>query len=203
MPDQIVIVDDGGTDDCRAAIYAFDFLLEPGSTTYHYLDNPGVTNCCRARNVGLTLCEHEHVIVSEPELLFVSDVVAQFVTARRAGISPDRVLHESSCRHAPHEGASLAECNDVPGFYVHSHMKSWLEEIGGWDEAIPGPWGWDDIDLYGRLIRAGHERLGLDEIKVMHQWHESRIEPAVANESYVRGKIFPRDLIANRRDECQ
>lgn len=197
MPDQIVIVDDGGTDDCYARVRTL-FHSVPAGLVYRWLDNPGVTNCCRARNAGLALCEHEHVIVSEPELLFVSDVVAQFTAARDHELYPDRVLHETSCWHAPHAGASLAECNDVPGFYVHSHMHSWLDEIGGWDESLPGPWAWDDLDLYGRLEHNGHKRFALDEIEVMHQWHPSRIEPAVENEAHVRGKIFPRDLVANR-----
>ena len=35
-------------------------------------------------------------------------------------------------------------------------------------------------------------------VKIHHQWHASRICPAVANEAYVRSKVMPRDLVANQ-----
>lgn len=200
VPDQIVLVDDGTPDDSvrAAAEWCLSFRPKPLPVTYVRNENPGMTNCCHARNVGLRECLHAEVITTEPELWFVTDVVAQLAEARAA--RPGDVLAASKCYHAPDEACTmnLDACDDVPAWpYVNAWRRSWLEEVGGWDEDLPGPWGWDDIDLLGRVKHNGHPQRMVPGVEVHHQWHKSRIEPAVENEAHARAKIFPRDLVAN------
>jgi glycosyltransferase involved in cell wall biosynthesis len=197
-PDEVVVVDDGTPDDSvgRVCDAATRWSPLPLPVKYIRLENPGMTNCCYARNVGLRVCAYDEVITSEPELWFISDVIGQLKAARVQ--FPDKVVHEANAFHEPFEGAHLTDCDTVPGFYVNSFRREWLFEVGGWDEGFPGPWGFDDIDLYGRLSHAGHDRLGFPEIKVLHRWHESRIDGCPENEPYARAKEFPRDIVANK-----
>jgi glycosyltransferase involved in cell wall biosynthesis len=197
VPEQIIVVDDGGTDNTRAVCE--EARRRHGlPILYMYNNNPGSTNCCLAKNIGLRHAEHEHLITTEPEVMFLTDAVAQFVAAREDEEWQQRVICERKAYHAPHEEASLEECDDAQPFYATSFMRGWLYEVGGWDESFPDPWGWDDIDLYGRLDHLGHGRTPLPGIEILHQWHPSRVELAVKNEAHCRGKKFPRDLIANR-----
>lgn len=195
LPDQIIVVDDGSyTRGVHGAVENSGLPIE-----YVYNNNPGDTNPCLARNIALLRAECDEILVSEPELLFLSDVVAQFKVEREA--HPDWVLCEPFCYHEPRENATLDECNEVPGFYVNMFKRQWLLDVGGWDEDLPGPWGWDDVELYKRLELIGHQRVPVWSTRVRHQWHPSRIEPAVENETYVRAKEFPRDIVANRDRE--
>ena len=194
-PDEIIVVDDGGDDGCREMCrLTIDRTHLP--IRYEWIDHRGETTPCRARNIALDLVSHEQIVVSEPELLFSSDVIGQMRRLRME--YRDDVLHEKECLHQPYIDSHVDELNTVPGFYVNAYMKQWLVDIGGWDENFPGSWAWDDLDLFNRLEYSGHKRRPFEQIRVLHQWHPSRIEPAVENEAYIRAKEFPRDLVANR-----
>lgn len=196
-PDEIIVVDDGTPDDSVGQVCDAPPRWRPTPLPLKYIrvNNPGMTNCCYARNVGLKACVYDEIVTSEPELWFVTDVIGQLKRARAE--HPDEIVHEAQALHEPHEGAGVEHSDVVPGFYINSFRKEWLLEVGGWDESMPGPWGWDDIDLFGRLAHNGHHRLGITGVGVLHRWHESRIEPARENEEYARAKEFPRDMVAN------
>lgn len=200
LPDEIIVVDDGGDDGCEEVCHTFG--LEHMPVRYVWNNSPGWDNCCLARNIGLKMATCDEIITSEPEGWFVTDIVAQFKTARQQ--HPDDVLSAACCYHAPDDSCTLnlERCNMVPAWpYVNMSRRQWLLDVGGWDERLPEDWGWDDIDLWGRLERVGHPRRNVYEVTIHHQWHPSRICPAVANETYVRGKEYPRDLVANQGRE--
>ena len=196
-PDEIIVIDDGSY--TRGVRQAVENAPSHLNIEYVYNNRPGSQNPCQPRNVALKMAQGDEILVTEPEILFVTDVVAQLLNART--LYPDGLLHESWCFHEPRSGVSLEDCDRVPGFYAHLIRKDWLMEVGGWDEAMPGAWGWDDILLYGRLSYNGHQRVGLEGILLRHQWHESRVEPAVENEAYARSREYPRDLVANAGQE--
>lgn len=201
-PDEIILVDDGTPDDSvhRVAKEMCRLVPLPLPIKYVYNNNPGMTNCCHARNVALKMAAYDEILTTEPECWYVTDVVAQLLDARAE--HPDDILSAYRCYHAPDITATLNldVCDTVPAWpYLNLWRKEWLLDVGGWDEQLPGPWGWDDSDLYNRLLYseqsiAQHFVLG---VTVHHQWHPSRIEPAAANEAHVRAKEFPRDLVAN------
>lgn len=195
-PDEIVLVDDGSeTRHVHGA--AENFMRQFMPIKYVYNHRPGgFQNPCQPRNAALKMAAYDEILVTEPELMFMTDVVAQMVAAREQ--YPDAILSEAFAYHEPSENVTLDQCNIVPGFYSHLIKKQWIMDVGGWDEDIPGPWGHDDTDLYGRLERVGHSIALLPEVRVRHQWHPSRIEPAVENETYLRSKEFPRDIVANQ-----
>lgn len=195
LPDEIIVVDDGGTDNCKRTCDLIDFLLP---IKYIRTENPGETNCCHARNVGLRNASSDLILTCEPEVMFITDVIPQLVAAHEE--FPNEFLH-GWCAHedtlqdntGPSGSSTLRE---FP--YLNLYEKHWLEMVGGWDEEMPGPWAWDDLDLFGRLRFIGHTDRLIDDVLYRHQWHPSRIEPAVENEAYARAKEFPRDLVANK-----
>ena len=48
--------------------------------------------------------------------------------------------------------------------------KSSLKEVGGWDESLPAL---EDMELWIRMIEAGHKFINIDEILVMHRIHDN------------------------------
>lgn len=197
-PAQLIVVDDGGSDDTERVCDEAQSILH---VEYIRLDHPGETNCCWARNVGLKAAVCDEIVVCEPEVMFLTDVISQLLRARKK--HPDDLLYGGSW-HADDESAECrtnwhSHCTWIAQFpYYYLVSARHLFDIGGWDEAMPGPWGWDDMDLYTRLRHQGHETVQILDVEGYHQWHPSRIEPAVENERYVRAKTFPEDLIANR-----
>ena len=188
------MVDDGSTDGCDEVCWHYTRQGLP--ITYVYNDRPdGQNNCCQARNVGIKLAQTDEILVSEPECLFLSDIVAQLEAARIE--YPEDVLYGWTL-HANEEGAGLENAERMGTFpYYTLYKRDWLIEVGGYDEALPCDWAWDDVDLNGRLAEVGHNTRRIDACSAFHQWHPSRICEAVENEAYVRAKRWPQDIVAN------
>lgn len=213
-PDEIIVVDDGGDDDtsgvCDRAGSSYGLNIR-----YVYNDNPGVTICSLARNIGLRMAEHEYVMTSEPELVWVTDVVAQF---RADNICyPGDVVSAGHIYFLPHglvTDLGLIEEDPPPHTqeaigWVAPHTalyrKDWLMEVGGWDEGFPGPWGWDDTDLLTRLRFNGHGQHIDRDVCAWHQHHGIGGDPGSVNENYWLAKSFHQgdmtDVVANKEIE--
>ena len=199
-PDEIIVVDDGSV--TRTVHGACENAPSHLNVKYLFNNRPPLDakghSPCQPRNVALLAASGDEILTTEPELLFMTDVVAQLLWARES--EPDGVLHESWAYHEPRAGCSLEQCDRVPGFYAHLIKREWLMEVGGYDEAMPGSWGYDDVQTYGRLEYNGHSRIGIEGVHVRHMWHESRIDnvPADLNQAYCEAQEMPRDLIANK-----
>lgn len=217
LPDEITLVDDGGSDDTSEVFSSF---VRATGVEGHYLyhDNPEHSICSFARNVGLKRMDADIVITSEPELVFLSDVVADLISMMdRRGldvISAGTVYHqgrlawlENIVEHGDPKGFDVVDYESkMPDWqtrymrtrgwvapYTAAYRREWLMEIGGWDESFPGNWGWDDIDLITRLRINGHPQTIADGIEVLHQWHDTPVEQAAdgrMNEEHFYGKSF-------------
>jgi glycosyltransferase involved in cell wall biosynthesis len=175
VPDEVIVVDDGGTDDTR-------IVCERSPLPIRYIRNErrAEGTCSLPKNIGLRAASHDHIITADPEIYFVSDVVAQLVAARI--ICPNTVNHDVQCIMQREDGSfDLAV-----GLYVNSFERAWLMHVNGWDESLPEPWGWEDIDLYDRLAYMGVPQRGIDNIAIVHQWHESRGRSTPLNEAIIR-----------------
>ena len=206
-PDEIIVVDDGGDDGCDEACWQLTRKGLP--ITYLYLDRPYDSNPCLPRNMGIKLAKGDEILVSEPEVLFLSDVIAQLTEARKE--LPDNPLFGGTY-HADQEYANAYPVPPPPAHhtpplstlvvqYPHYtlYRREWLEEVGGYDESLPGSWAFDDVDLNQRLGEAGHFTVLISGARAFHQWHEPRNNAAQAdlNEAVVRSKVWPRDIVAN------
>lgn len=203
-PDELLVVDDGGTDDTHAVCDEFVNRLP---IRYVYHDNPGPTICSMARNVGVKLATGDVLVTSEPEIVFVTDVLAQLV-ARKAE-RPAEVISAGAIHHSA-SGQTWREAHGshpTLGWvapYVALYERRWLFDVGGWDESFPGPWGWDDTDLLTRLRIWGYGQCIDTSVEAVHLWHGLGADASGQNERHFMAKSFHEphadytDLIANR-----
>jgi glycosyltransferase involved in cell wall biosynthesis len=193
LPDEVLVIDDGGTDDTAAVCAEYESRL-PMRYVYH--DNPGQKICSQARNVGVKLAAGDLILTSEPELVFLTDVVSQFHA--RLAQQPNDVVSAGTIYFAKNsegtweQAKSDAFVQEVGwvATYAALYNKDWLLDIGGWDEQFPGVWGWDDTDLVTRLRLAGHGQQIATEVEVAHQWHPLGADPDSVNEMYFFTKSF-------------
>lgn len=191
-PDELIVIDDGGDDGC-------DELCAEYPIIYVYNHRPFDTNPCQARNVGIRMASWADILTCEPEVMFLTDVVAEMAAARKQ--HPDHVLYGWTY-HANGQGSEIADSERIGHFPFYTlYRKSWLFEVRGYDEAFPEPWGFDDTDLNGRLAEIGHNQLRIDECEAFHQWHPSRVNLAVEQERHARAKTWPDDIVANKTAE--
>jgi len=204
-PDELIVVDDGGEDHTKDVCDSFANRLP---IRYIYNNNRAWTICSLARNIGVKEASHDWIVVSEPELFFISDVIPQFLGHTEE--HPDEVISagtiyfgrpgyvptldtdglEIAGDYTPPMGVEAAIGWVAP--FTALYHRDWLMEVGGWDEGFPGPWGWDDIDLLTRLrINGINQYIALD-VRALHQYHgpENRGDVDFANEGYFRAKQF-------------
>lgn len=222
-PDELLVVDDGGTDNTEQVCAEFADRLP---IRYIYNHNPEWSICSFARNIGVKEANHEWIVTSEPELYFVTDVISQFL--RYAEEIPDKVISAGTIYFGK---AGYVPSLDVGGLEVAGDYKpadgvqeaigwvapftalyhrDWIMRVGGWDEGFPGPWGWDDIDLLTRMRITGiGQHIALD-VRALHQHHgpEHRGDANFQNEHYFMGKGFNGnesldhpELVANKERE--
>lgn len=238
LPDDILVVDDGSIDNTKDVVESFKTKLP---IRYIYNHNPGWSICSFARNIGIKNTDSEIIITAEPEILFVSDVVKQMLEARKTHkdqvITAGSVYHmqPGTGFHPGFKTDPYAAFKDMPvevheiqprsyspnglvktvgwvATFCSLYEKKWLEEINGWDEDMPGIWGFDDHDLLTRLRLNGINQDIDNDIEVLHQWHtkltlDEQGKASKANDEYFTNKKLDRfgpgseELKANRNHE--
>lgn len=182
LPDEILVIDDGGEDDTeQVCAAAADFL--PLRYVYHH--NPGQSLCSEARNVGLKLTDADAVITCEPEVYFETDVIAQMLALHEE--LPDHIINAGTV-HKLRQDGSRETLIEWVATHCCFYMRDWLLAIGGWDEGFPDPWGWDDTDLVTRLRKIGHPAENDPAIVVVHQWHRPTNIDQTPNYAYFISK---------------
>lgn len=200
IPNEVLVIDDGGTDDTHAVCQEFDGRLP---IRYVYHRNPGMTLCSEARNVGLKLTDADAIITCEPEVYFVTDVIAQMLFLHY-WYAPNEVINAGLTHWEGRNGSVAEERKNWFAPYACFYMHDWLMEVGGWDEGFPGPWGWDDTDLLTRLSRSGHEQIRPEQIEVRHQYHPPFQGDQFPNAHYFEAKdLYNSDefIVANEGKE--
>jgi glycosyltransferase involved in cell wall biosynthesis len=223
IPNEVLVVDDGGADHTEQVCNDFRDRLP---IHYLYNHNPDWSICSMARNIGIVHASNDWIVTSEPELFFVTDVCSQFAELHEG--HELEVISAGTIYFQPEGGAppsTNVEGLEIAGDYVpptdHEtaigwvapftalYYRPWVEAVGGWDEEFPGPWGWDDIDLLTRLRIMGiNQHIALD-VHALHQWHgpKHRGDVNFQNEEYFRAKSFVAggvedpalpDIVANR-----
>lgn len=171
VPDEVLIVDDGSSDNVESVCYQFHDRLP---IKYIYNHNPQWSICSLARNIGVKNCVGDVIITAEPEMIFVTDVIKQLIDDNKK--YPQQVISAGTIYHAQIETPNHVNLSTNPKLVLHNSIvenyevgpreydshgyvkivgweatfialyeKKWLMDIGGWDEEFKGAWGWDGI----------------------------------------------------------
>jgi GT2 family glycosyltransferase len=90
FPQHIICIDDGSTDDLKKFI---DLL--PYSIEYIKRDKKEYDSSVIPRNIGIKLCTTEYILIGDPEVLWITDVVAQM--REQAEKYPEKVIIAGTC----------------------------------------------------------------------------------------------------------
>jgi GT2 family glycosyltransferase len=190
---EIIVVDDGGADHAEAVVERW---AERGlDVRYLRLRSAGAPrNNARARNAGIRAARHQLVLNSDPDVVFVTDVVRRLVAEWRpntfcslTGYYPlSRAATRDLWRSAEQRPltaddyrAHAVGCHNLvqrpDGVYgLHGAFlcdRDTLTRLRGYDERFE-LWGWEDRDLLTRLQHGlGFARRFVTGAAVVHQWH--------------------------------
>jgi len=212
-PDVLIVIDDGSDTPVQPIVEEFSRreAYKNVQIEYKYLDRPGYDVCSVARNVALKMCKTKYFMTSEPEILFMSDVLMQLRDMLQKG--ENRIISSGDV-YALKKYATINNLLvDSPQTYIQSllpteyeHRKGWvatytalyktqdLLDVNGWDEDFSkhnggGGYAWDDTDLVTRLRVRGINQFISEDIKVIHQWHEPA-PSEVADTQHLNEKMF-------------
>lgn len=141
---------------------------------FPYSYEPGF-NPAMAFNIGVRHAKYDHLIITSPEVLPMTDVLGQLETKLGKNVIC-QVFDENE-----EGGISVTlVCStfraDSPAMYFLAMFnKKDIEAINGWDEEFMKGYGYEDNDFGERWKRAELPYEFCDEIKARHQYHP-RIE---------------------------
>lgn len=203
LPTEILVVDDGGSDGLADMCHR---VVIDCPIQYVYTHNPHPSLCSHARNVGIKNTECDIVITTEPEMWFMTDVIAQMLADHSK--RPEEVISVGTVHHMQDPRFPHLEDHVTRGWvapWIALYEKQWLFDVGGWDETFPDNWGWEDTDLLTRLRVSGHGQHIDQEIEARHLWHPPRAIDQVPNEAHFRAKhidggaqIIGEHIVANK-----
>lgn len=201
-PSEVIVVDDGGDDNTEAVCEALSGAIP---IRYIYNHNPGPSICSMARNIGVKNASSDWIVTSEPELLYRTDILAQFADLHED--HPGEIISAGTIYFAPAgwDGSLVSDLETAGDYqppsgsqeaigwvapYTALWYRPWLIEVGGWDESFPGYWGWDDIDLLTRLRVSGYGQHIALECQAIHQFHGLGGDENFINEEHFFRKSF-------------
>lgn len=156
---EIIVVDDGSTDDTQSILQAW---IGQGLIRYHYQDNAGVS---AARNTGVELAQGRLIAFLDSDDLFMPAKLEKQVAIFEQ--TPDLGFVHCSFMKFNDQGQHLGERNTsrFQGRVYPRMLHEWsvlmatpcmlmrkdvLEEVGGYDEHMT--WA-EDLDLWRRIAR--------------------------------------------------
>lgn len=182
-----LVVDWGSGED--AARFVEEACREHGAD-YLRVAGPDTWSRSRCLNVGIRRAETKYLLTADADLVFSPDYVADAVDLlRREPLSvvcaPMHDLPEESTEAAKRT-ARQGEPFPIDAWRDRATRRldwdrhpsiglahtAFYQLIRGYDEFYEG-WGWEDLDLFDRLVRLGLEARTLETDSLyLHQWHE-------------------------------
>jgi glycosyltransferase involved in cell wall biosynthesis len=182
-PIEIIVVDDGSTDDTAAILQPFLAQI-----TYVHQQNEGVS---AARNHGLRLARGELIVFLDADDLLMPGKISK--QAALFDGNPKLGIVNSGWQTIDEDGNPLDDITpwvDAPKLDLHTWLfwkpvfpaammfrKTWVEKTGGFDPALTHA---EDVDLTLRVMALGCRAMWLEEITAEYrqragsaarQWH--------------------------------
>jgi hypothetical protein len=190
---EVIVVNDGGVD--HVDLVAEGWRRRGLDIQVHHLrDRGGPRNNAVARNTGLALARYPLVLQTDPDIVFVSDVLARMCEAIAPGTfcscsgyypltredtrdlafgpagpagAPAPYLEHA--RGRPNQVLSPDGVGGLHGAFLCATED--LRRVGGYDESFRY-WGWEDRELLTTLREdAGLVRQHVPQTPVVHLWH--------------------------------
>lgn len=154
---EVVVVDDGSTDDTKDMI---DALEVPYDLVYERQERRGPAS---ARNRAIRLARGEIMIFIDSDIMVVPDFVEAHLEAHQRArlVAVGLVVHTNDLENP--DSASFRITDMSRAFFATGNVsveKECLLEAGLFDEAFD-EYGWEDLELGHRL-----QKLGLQKVKV-------------------------------------
>lgn len=167
---EIVLVDDGSTDDTPALVERL--RTESPVWTYHYQQNRGRS---AARNVGIGLARGEIVVFIDSDVVVVPTFLETHLKLHEAHAGRKVFVQGLAVNTDRFEEplATPVRASDFSAAYFATNNvsvpKAFLEAVGGFDENFT-EYGWEDLELGLRLKAHGVDIVRSREARGFH-WH--------------------------------
>jgi glycosyltransferase involved in cell wall biosynthesis len=154
-PTEIIVIDDGSTDESLSVIRSFDEQV-----IWRTGENKGA---CHARNVGLALAQGEYVqFLDADDLLLPKKIEHQMQIIRNYETLPDLIAADYE-KEALHESTHVVEVEETDDWIslINKNLgitssnlwrRSFLKKVGGWNENMPSS---QEAELMFRMLQAG------------------------------------------------
>lgn len=193
LPDEIVVVNGGGENDCAPVIdkwkKEFPNLREIKTKN---------VNLATSRNLGLPQCKGDIIIQTDDDAEPFPDWIERLVEEHQkhpeAGVIGGNVVDASgegllfkiadAMTFTHYLGNEYVETRTVPGVNS-SYKKKVIEEVGEYDTVM---FRGEDVDYNWRCIQAGYKVLSFPDIKVYH--HHRATWKGLFNQQYMYGRAY-------------
>ncbi|WP_445302232.1 glycosyltransferase [Microcoleus sp. F4-D5] len=175
---EIIVVDDGSTDDTRQALQPYFDKIR-----YFYQENQGVA---AARNRGIQESQSELIAFLDQDDFFLPDKLAAQVALFRSSNSLGIV--NSGWRLVDEQGETISDIKcweylpklDLEAWIVQMPVlpsammfsRKWLQIVGGFNSEFDSV---DDADLLLRLALLGCEAAWLPQVTVCYRQHDKNV----------------------------
>lgn len=153
----------------QVARYLDDHKLMKGVKIIPYQIEHGF-NVSKALNIGVRVAKYPYIVITSPEVMPVTDVLAQFEAdlGRNIICKVDDEDEEGKLTPLVYKGFR----SDTPSMYFLALFnKKDIESINGWDEEFMRGYAYEDDDFGARWKRAGLPFEVREDIKGLHQYH--------------------------------